>query len=164
MVKQQIAKILSGVVLALTTTLSINAFKPNQTDDKCLIVVGIASKDFKCQKGDDKVAYPTHAGYQAVYHTNSDNYYNTANYVKTLLRDKFKVPDKNMTLYSSDKSTCVIISYRQEIKEWKCTVVKCAVGFGESKDAALANAVAQKNSLVGPKVPYLEMDTFNCPE
>jgi len=43
-------------------------------------------------------------------------------------------------------------------------VVKCAVGFGESKGAALADAVAQKNSLVGPKVPYLGMDTFNCPE
>lgn len=155
---------IASIALISTVLTSLTTVNTVSSSNNCLIVVGIASKDFRCKKGDDAVAYPTHAGYQAMYNNNSDNYYNTANYIKTLLRDKYHVQDKNITMFSSDKATCVIIQYQQEIKGWNCTVFKCAVGFGENKDVALANAVSQKNTAVGIKVPYLEMTTFNCPE
>lgn len=159
--KRNSIKELISLFLLVSTLASITAFK---TKNNCLIVVGIASKDFKCKKGDDAVSFPSHVGYQALYQNNDDNYYNTANYVKALLREKYNVPDKNIIMYSSDKATCVVISYHQKIKGWQCTVAKCAIGFGENKDEALTDAIAQKNEAVGTKVPYLEMNTFSCPE
>jgi hypothetical protein len=147
-------------LLPLLAVVFLVSFKPVN----CLLVVGVASKDFTCKRGGEAVAFPNVVGYQGIYHNNNDNYYNTANYVKALLRDKFAVPDKNITLYSSEKSRCVLIQYRLENKEWQCTLCRFAVGFGNNEEEALADAVSQKTAAVGAKVPYLKMESMGCPE
>lgn len=147
-------------VAPLLVVVFLVSFKPVN----CLLVVGVASKDFACKRGGEAVTFPTVVGYQGMYHSNTDNYYNTANYVKSVLRDKFAVPDKNISIYSSEKSKCVLIQYQLDNKEWQCTLCKFAVGFGNNEEEALADAVAQKTAAVGAKVPYLKMESMGCPE
>jgi hypothetical protein len=152
-------------LLLLLTSLSLVSFKPEaKTPVNCLIVVGIATKDYTCKRSGQAVAFPTVIGYQSIYRSSSDEYYSTANYVKSLLATDYKVSEKNITLYSSEKSKSVIIQYRQKIEDWSCYVNKCAVGFGESEEQALADAVAQKNAAVGEKTPYLKLGSTGCGE
>lgn len=152
-------------LLLLLTSLALISFKPEaKTPVNCLIVVGIATKDYTCKRSGQAVAFPTVIGYQSVYRSSSDEYYNTANYVKSMLYNKYKVSEKNITLYSSDKSKAVIIQYKHKIEDWNCYVYKFAVGFGESEEQALADAVAQKNAAVGTKIPYEKMGSTGCGE
>lgn len=157
-------KLLPGFLLLLTT-FSLVSFKPEaETPLNCLIIVGVANKDFTCKRGNDAVAFPTVIGYQSIYRNSADDYYTTANYVKALLTNEYNISDKNITLHSSDKSKSVIIQYQLKMNDWSCRLSKCAVGFGESKEQALADAVAQKNAAVGPKVPYLKIGSTGCGE
>ncbi len=75
--------------------------------------------------------------------------------------EKYKVSDKDITYYSSDKPVGVIIVYQRDIPAWKCSIIKYSVGFGSTESEAENEALKHKNTIL-PNVPYLKSDVIKC--
>lgn len=157
------AKPFSGLLLLLTTLTLVSFKSETKTSVNCLLIVGVAHKDLTCSRSDgNAVFFPTVLGSYSIYSRNPDNYYNNVTIVKNNLHRLYKVADKNITIHSSEMPEAVTIQYKQKAEGWNCYVYKFIVGFGETEEMALADAIKQKNDAVGESTPYTEKGTVSC--
>ena len=141
---------MAGGLMAFTCLtvllLSFSTAEKTKTDG-CLIMVGIAYKDYTCNGGSVSSTFSNAAGYRYMTSGNTRDY-NTLNAdIHDNLTQNYQITRNNVSISSSSTSSvCVIIEYDKEISGWNCSLNRYAVGYGNSVQDAEAHAVRQKNS------------------
>jgi hypothetical protein len=148
--------IVATCILLLGTGAFINlGFKNKQPNTDNLLIVGIGWSKKMCGNS----GYNEAICYYGITTSANKSYADAEREIKTTLTSNYNVYSNDVNISSSYKQMAVIIKFNKQIGQG-CSVIRYAIGYGDTHNEAEAAAVRSKNN-DDRQSAYYEVTTIN---